>query len=116
MIMIIDAIKSLNANAEVIIGNNSFDDIRFLNGTPTISIAKITAKIAELELAEPMRVLRQQRNNLLSATDWQATSDRTMSNDQQIYRQQLRDLPENSTPALDEDGNLTGVTWPTVPE
>ncbi len=78
--------------------------------------AEITAKIAELELAEPIRLLREQRNTLLSATDWQATSDRTMTNEQQIYRQQLRDLPGNSTPSLDDDGNLTGVTWPTKPE
>jgi hypothetical protein len=76
----------------------------------------VVAKKAELEALEPLRVLREQRNDLLSATDWQATSDRTMSNEQQIYRQQLRDLPENSTPALDEDGQLTGVTWPEVPE
>jgi hypothetical protein len=32
------------------------------------------------------------------------------------YRQALRDLPANCTPALDENGNLTGVTWPNKPE
>lgn len=31
------------------------------------------------------------------------------------YRQALLDVPENNTPKLDEDGNLTGVTWPTKP-
>jgi len=25
-------------------------------------------------------------------------------------------MPANSTPALDENGNLTGVNWPTPPE
>ena len=91
-------------------------NVNFNSGQVEPTQSQVTAKIAELELAEPMRLLRLQRNTLLSATDWQATSDRTMTNEQQIYRQQLRDLPENSTPALDDDGQLTGVTWPTVPE
>ena len=32
------------------------------------------------------------------------------------YRQALLDVPENNTPELDSDGNLTGVTWPEKPE
>ena len=32
------------------------------------------------------------------------------------YRQDLRDLPSSAKPKLDENGNLTGVTWPTKPE
>ena len=31
------------------------------------------------------------------------------------YRQELRDLPSNSTPSFDENGQLTGVTWPIPP-
>jgi hypothetical protein len=31
------------------------------------------------------------------------------------YRQALLDVPENNTPELDEDGELTGVDWPTKP-
>ncbi len=76
----------------------------------------ITAKATELQALEPLRILREQRNILLSQTDWWATTDRTMSNDQQIYRQKLRDLPANTTPSLDSDGQLTNVTWPTKPE
>ena len=30
----------------------------------------ITSKVAELEAAEPMRLLRQDRNRLLAETDW----------------------------------------------
>ena len=32
------------------------------------------------------------------------------------YRQALRDLPKTSSPKLDENGELTNVTWPTKPE
>ena len=63
-----------------------------------------------------MSEMREQRNILLSATDWQASSDLTMTAEQTAYRQALRDLPSTATPALDEDGQLTGVTWPEKPE
>ena len=62
-----------------------------------------------------MSDLRQERNQLLSATDWQASSDLTMTAGQTAYRQALRDLPSTASPSLDDTGNLTNVTWPTKP-
>ena len=76
---------------------------------------QIQAKIAELEAAEPLRQLREQRNQLLAQTDWRFRSDLTPSQAWIDYCQALRDLPATATPALDENGNLTGVTWPTPP-
>jgi len=61
-----------------------------------------------------MRQLRQQRNQLLDQSDWMAVSDRTMTQAQIDYRQALRDLPETADPQLDEQGNLTNVTWPSL--
>jgi hypothetical protein len=66
--------------------------------------------------AEPMRQLRIQRDQLLSSTDWWCVSDRTATAEQLAYRQALRDLPSTASPALDENGQLTGVTWPEKPE
>jgi len=74
---------------------------------------QIEAKIAELQAAEPLRLLREKRNQLLAATDWMTVSDRTITQAQIDYRQALRDLPETADPQLDEQGNLTNVTWPT---
>tara|TARA_R110002167_G_scaffold27488_1_gene93462 strand:- start:160 stop:450 length:291 start_codon:yes stop_codon:yes gene_type:complete len=51
MIKIIDAIKSINPNAEVSVGGNNFDDITWLNGTAVISKSDIQAKQTELETA-----------------------------------------------------------------
>ena len=34
---------------------------------------------------------------------------------QKDYRQALRDLPSTAKPKLDENGQLTNVTWPTKP-
>jgi hypothetical protein len=65
---------------------------------------------------EAFEILRAKRNQLLAQSDWMAVSDRVMTQSQIDYRQALRDLPANSTPALDENGNLTGVNWPTPPE
>jgi hypothetical protein len=60
--------------------------------------------------------IRNFRDSLLKQSDWWVLPDRTPTQAQLDYRQALRDLPANSTPALDENGNLTGVTWPVKPE
>ena len=70
--------------------------------------AEITAKIAELEAAEPMRLLRAERNQRLANTDWWASSDLTMTAAQTAYRQALRDITETYT-------SLDDVVWPEVP-
>ena len=75
----------------------------------------IQAKLSELQSAEPMRVLRQERNRKLAETDWRASSDLTLSSEWSTYRQALRDLPSTANPTLDSDGNLQGVTWPDEP-
>ena len=68
-----------------------------------------------------MRLLREERNQLLSETDWVvARSTETgvaIPNDWKTYRQALRDLPASSSPQLDSyyDLDLTSVTWPTEP-
>ena len=73
-------------------------------------------RLAELEAAEPLRLLRIERNRLLQETDWRFRSDLTPSQAWYEYCQALRDLPANSEPQLDEFGNLTNVNWPTPPE
>lgn len=86
-----------------------------ITGVDNVDFDLIDAKLAELQAAEPMRQLRIQRDQLLSATDWWCVSDRTATPAQLAYRQALRDLPANCTPALDENGNLTNVNWPEPP-
>jgi hypothetical protein len=46
---IINAIKTINPNAEVTVGGNSLDEITWLNGTTPISKSDIEAKMAELK-------------------------------------------------------------------
>ena len=70
--------------------------------------AEVSAKKAELIAAEPMRLLREERDRRLAATDWWAVADRTMTAEQTAYRQALRDVPANYT-------SLDDVVWPTKP-
>jgi hypothetical protein len=79
--------------------------------------AQVDAKIAELQTAEPMRLLRKERDRLIAATDWWVLPDRTPTDEQLAYRQALRDLPNNSSPVLDFTNHIgiSGVSWPTYP-
>ena len=78
---------------------------------------EINTKIAELNAAEPMKLLRLERDRLLATTDWRASSDLTLSDAWKNYRQALRDLPASASPTLNSDYNLdkSSVTWPTKP-
>jgi len=58
-----------------------------------------------------MADLRQKRNSLLTATDYLALSDNTLSTDMTTYRQSLRDITDGLT-TLDE---VNAVTFPTKP-
>ena len=77
----------------------------------------VSDKKTELINAEPMRLLRVERNRLLAETDWMANSDVTLADNWKTYRQQLRDLPASAKPKLSADGSLdmSSVTFPTKP-
>jgi len=74
----------------------------------TLDEALVSAKQAELEAAIPMQQLRAARNQRLANTDWWASSDLTMTQEQIDYRQALRDITEAYT-------SLDDVVWPTKP-
>ena len=56
--------------------------------------------------------LRQRRNALLSATDFNALSDNTMSDEMKQYRQDLRDITEG----LATEQQVKDTEFPTKPE
>ena len=68
--------------------------------------------------AAPTRALarlRETRDNLLKACDWEITSElekgNAISDDMKTYRQALRDLPNGK----DTVAKCTNATWPTKP-
>ena len=74
-----------------------------------VSWTTVSAKKAELDAAEPLKLLRAERNRRIAETDWWASSDLTMSTERTAYRQALRDITDSAT-------SLDDVTWPTKPE
>jgi len=77
----------------------------------------VSDKKTELTTAEPMRLLRVERDRLLAECDWMANSDVTLADNWKTYRQALRDLPSGASPKLSADGSLdmSSVTFPTKP-
>jgi len=69
---------------------------------------EVNKKLQDLTAAEPMKELRAERDRLIAATDWWASSDLTMTDAQTAYRQALRDITEDYT-------SLDDVEWPTKP-
>ena len=115
---ITEALAALKPNAEWHMLGTEYSGIYWddkIETKPTED--EVKAKLTELESAEPMRLLRIERNKRLAECDWMANSDVTMPGDWKIYRQVLRDLPSSATPKLDSFGDLdlTSVTWPTKP-
>ena len=77
---------------------------------------EVNSKISELDAAEPMRLLRIERDKRITKTDWRASSDLTLSDAWKTYRQALRDIT-TQTPKLDSfyELDLSSITWPTEP-
>jgi len=110
--------EQFNNSFKKIIGEN-LEQIAIESSNPSdfgVTWEQVYAKITELQNAEPMRLLREERDRKLAETDWWVLPDRTASQEQKDYRQTLRDFPSTAEPQLDEQGNLTNVTWPTKPE
>jgi hypothetical protein len=87
------------------------DDRIILSDNPSdfgVTWSQIKTKYNELVASKPLEDLREERNKLLSKTDWWACSDLTMTQAQIDYRQALRDITDNAT-------SLDDVTWPVKP-
>ena len=69
---------------------------------------EVNKKLQDLTAAEPMKELRAERDKLIAATDWWASSDLTMTDAQTAYRTALRDITEDYS-------SLDDVEWPTKP-
>jgi len=110
-----NALQSLTPNAEWVLRDENLEWLDKSQTQPTDSA--IEAEITKLNNAEPMRLLRLERDRLLAVCDWRASSDLTLSTAWKTYRQSLRDLPASASPKLDANGNLdmSSVTFPTEP-
>ncbi len=100
------AIQSLKPGANWIMRGDDLEWLDEVQTEPTAS--QISDEVVRLQAAEPLRLLREERNFKLSQTDWMANSDVTMSDAWTTYRQALRDITDSAT-------SLDDVTWPEKP-
>ena len=121
-ITIVEALISLKPKAQWNLIGFDYSGLEWLDEIETKPTEdELNAKIAELEAAEPFRLLREERNKLIAETDWTQLKDISLDSIREKnwkeYRQALRDLPNGSTPKLDSNGGLdmSSVNWPDKP-
>ena len=119
---LVKALIELAPNSSFAVKGDTYADIIWKNTEVTKPTeTEVNNKIAELQNAEPMRLLRIERDQRLASCDWRVVmANETGSNIPaawKTYRQALRDLPASASPKLDGNGDLdySSVTWPTQP-
>ena len=114
---IASALQELKPGAEWVLRGNDYSGLEWIDSTqPKPTETEVTNKIAALDAAEAMKLLRVERDTRISKTDWRASSDLTLTDAWKTYRQALRDIT-TQTPKLDSNYQLelTSVTWPPEP-
>ena len=120
-------LEILKPGAQWVIQAASADDVTYasldwkdeIQTKPTET--ELYNKLSELNNAEPLRLLRVERDKRLTESDWVVTkateTGGAVSDAWKTYRQALRDLPASASPKLDSlyELDLTSVTWPTKP-
>ena len=112
------ALQALKPGSEWVLRGEDYSGLEWLDSKQTQPTeTEVNSKISELDNAEPMKLLREERNRRIALTDWSASSDLTLADAWKTYRQALRDLPASASPKLDSNYelDLTSVTWPTEP-
>ena len=110
------ALYSLRPNASWVIIDDSTIDWRDEKETQPTD-AEIITEQTRLIALEEFKLLREERNKRLAATDWRANADVGLTDAWKTYRQALRDLPASASPKLNASGDLdlSSVTFPTEP-
>ena len=120
---ITSALSVMAPNASFAVIGNTYEGIEWseTNSQTKPTKEEVTAKLNELNNAEPYKLLREERNKLISETDWTQLKDVDLDiireRNWKNYRQALRDLPSKSNPKLDGSGKLdmSSITWPDKP-
>jgi len=111
------ALQALKPGAQWVLRGLEYSGLEWMDSGQQPSKEEVEAKIKELDAAEPMRLLRIERDKKIAQTDWRVLPDQTPTDDWINYRQALRDLPASASPKLDSNYELdfSSFTWPTEP-
>lgn len=121
-ITLAQALQSIRPNTQWSIVGNTYEGLLWMDQTaekPTEE--ELMAEFQRLVLAEPMRLLRVERDRRLAKADWVVI--RAYSRKEDVpeewgaYMQALRDLPSTTTPVILPDGHLdvNAIDWPVPP-
>ena len=119
---IIHTISLVAPNTNWSIMGDDYSTLQWLSD-PSLkpSLEALEQKAAELNAAEPMRLLRLERDRRLAEVDWMVVKSYSqglpISPELSAYMQALRDLPNTADPKLDarHELDLDSVVWPTKP-
>ena len=113
-----EALQALKPGAQWTLIGEDYTGLEWMDSGQQPTEQEVKAKIIELDAAEPMRLLRIERDKKIALTDWRVLPDQTPSDDWINYRQALRDLPASASPKLDSNYELdfSSFTWPTEPK
>ena len=114
------ALQALKPGAEWVLRGSAWSGLEWLDKKQEVPTEKeVTDKIAEMDAAEGMRLLRVERDAKLAALDWEVikaySSGTAVDEKLKTYMQALRDLPASAKPTTNDAGELVAdsVTWPT---
>ena len=114
------ALQALKPGAEWVLRGDQHSGLEWLDKSQLQPTEKeINDKIAELDAAEGMRLLRVERDAKLAALDWEVikaySNGVAVDSKLKTYMQALRDLPASAKPTTDDAGELVAdsITWPT---
>lgn len=120
---IVNAISQLAPTANWSILGDDYDSLQWLSD-PALkpNLQSLLDKAAELNAAEPMRLLRIERDRRLAEVDWMVIKSLSMNQpvpaELSAYMQALRELPNTADPKLNEryDLDFNSVDWPVKPQ
>ena len=114
------ALQALKPGAEWVLRGDQWSGLEWLDKKQACPTEKeVTDKIAEMDAAEGMRLLRLERDMKLATCDWEVikaySSGVAVDTKLKNYMQALRDLPASASPKTDDAGELiaNSITWPT---
>ena len=114
------ALSALKPGAKWILRGDNWSGLEWRDENQAAPTEKeVTDKIAEMDAAEGMRLLRVERDAKLAALDWEVTkaysNGEAVASELATYMQALRDLPASANPQTNDAGELvsSSVTWPT---
>ena len=114
------ALQALKPGAEWVLRGSEWSGLECLDSKQAVPTEKeVTDKIAEMDAAEGMRLLRVERDAKLAALDWEVvkaySNGEAVDSKLKTYMQALRDLPASASPKTDDFGELIAdsITWPT---